>query len=100
MKNVLFCIGLLCLSANTFAQKIMTAKAQKLYELAETDFKKFAEEIAGNSKSDFTRTQNIVTWFAEHFDWKSTDYKKERLRKLSSDAVATATNWRLSPLNV
>lgn len=76
MKNLFWLSLLFCLAANVTAQSKMDAKTEKLYQLAENDFKKFAAEIAGNSKSDFKRTKNIVTWLATHFDWKSTDYKK------------------------
>lgn len=76
MKNLLWLLSLFCLSNHTLAQSKIDSKTEKLYQLAETDLKKFAQEIAGNSKSDFKRTKNIVTWLATHFDWKSTDYQK------------------------
>lgn len=82
MKNLFWLLCLLCLSANALAQSKANSKTEKLYQLAETDFKKFAAEIAGNSKSDFKRTKNIVTWLAQNFDWKSTDYKKRTYQEI------------------
>jgi len=55
---------------------------EELYRLADTDLPAFAAEIAGDSESDFVRTQNIVKWLAENFDWKSTDYQKRTVGQI------------------
>ncbi len=82
MKNLLFFFISLCLAGSTFAQSNADKKTEKLYHLAETNFNRFASKIAGKSSSDFERTQHIVTWFAQNFDWKSTDYRKRTAQEI------------------
>lgn len=82
MKNLIWFSLVLSLSTIANAQSKVDTKTGQLYQLAETDLKKFAQEIAGNNKSDFKRTKNIVTWLAENFAWTYTDYQKRTVQDI------------------
>ncbi len=82
MKKNIFLVALLGLSLFSCNQKPAEPTIEELYQLAQEDLPQFASKIAGDSDSDFDRTQNIVKWFAKNFDWKSTDYKKRTAEEI------------------
>ncbi|MFN7115480.1 MAG: transglutaminase-like domain-containing protein [Saprospiraceae bacterium] len=82
MKHLAGLVILFCLASPMMAQSNVDGKTEQLYQLAASDLKKFAETIAGKSKSDFKRTQNIVTWLAKNFAWTYTDYQKRTVQDI------------------
>ncbi len=55
---------------------------EKLYTLARTDLKAFAQQVSKDSKSELGQAQAIVRWLATNFEWKATDYEKRTVQEI------------------
>src|SRR5215813_12368495 len=66
----------------TTPQKPHSAEDEHLYSLLRTDREAFAQEVSKDSSSELGRTQAIVRWLTQHFDWKETDYKKRTVQEI------------------
>jgi Transglutaminase-like superfamily len=55
---------------------------ERLYALARTDLKGFAQQVSKDATSELGRAQAIVRWLAEHFEWKATDYQKRTVKEI------------------
>lgn len=63
-------------------EKLQSSRERELYGLAKTDLKAFAREVSAGADSELGQAQMLVTWLAEHFEWKSTDYKQRTVQEI------------------
>jgi hypothetical protein len=55
---------------------------ERLYALARSDFTAFAHEVSKGTTSELGRTQAIVRWLTQNFEWKTTDYQKRTVPEI------------------
>lgn len=80
MKKLII-IALLFISAGCFCQnKQLTVDS--LYELAVADLPAFSQYVALGAKTDYDKAYRVVDWFARHFDWTYTDYKRRTVKEI------------------
>lgn len=71
------------LAAGIAAQPAATsAHDERLYMLAQTDMKTFAEEVTKGSASDVERTRAIVHWVIGHIGYEPTDYQTRTVAQI------------------
>ena len=63
-------------------EQLQSARDRDLYGLAKADLKAFAREVSKEAESELGQAQMIVKWLAEHFEWKSTDYKQRTVQEI------------------
>jgi Transglutaminase-like superfamily len=63
-------------------QKVSSPRDEQLYALARTDLKAFAQLVSKDASSELSRTQAIVHWLTQHFEWKETDYKTRTVQEI------------------
>src|SRR5690242_1569476 len=78
---LLFPSGLRSQTSNE-QQKPSSTEDEHLYALARTDLKAFAQQVSQNASSELSRSQAIVRWLTQHFDWKETDYKTRTVQEI------------------
>lgn len=66
----------------TFTLAYSQTEDEKLYALARTDLKAFAQQVTKNAKSELGQAQAIVQWLAINFEWKATDYQKRSVQEI------------------
>jgi len=82
-KIVLTLLVFISVTGVTRAQpRPLSAADQKLYTLARTDLKAFAEQVSQDATSELGRAQAIVRWLAQNFEWKATDYQKRTVPEI------------------
>src|SRR5262245_28119836 len=83
MKFFSLAIAILLTCGSVSAQlKSSSSKDERLWQLARTDIREFAQEVSKDSRSELERVQAIVHWLTQHFDWKDTDYQKRTVREI------------------
>lgn len=80
--KILVAIVLLVTSMAMCQEKLESPKDKSLYEVAKKDLKAFALEVTRDAPSELGQAQMIVQWLAEHFEWKSTDYKQRTVMEI------------------
>ena len=76
-------LAFLLLPATVLCQeKLESQKDKDLYQLVRGDLKSFAFEVSKKAGSELGQAQMIVKWLAEHFEWKSTDYKQRTVQEI------------------
>ena len=95
-----------------FAEQTMqSTRDQKLYQLAKTNLKEFAEELTQGSDSELEKVRSVIQWLAKNFEWKATDYQKRTVQEIISNgggncnelamvAVATLKELNITMRNV
>jgi transglutaminase superfamily protein len=63
-------------------QNTLSPEDLKLYNLARTDLKAFAQEVTKGNTSELGQAQAIVRWLAHNFEWKATDYQKRTVAEI------------------
>ncbi|WP_205504010.1 transglutaminase-like domain-containing protein [Rufibacter psychrotolerans] len=51
-------------------------------QLIKKDYRQFAREFTADSPTDFAKTQKVVHWLVQHFEWKATDYQKRTVEQI------------------
>jgi len=72
----------LTFSAAEAQQKSLSPQDERLYQLARTDLKSFAQQVSRDATSELGRAQAVVRWLAENFEWKATDYQKRTVPEI------------------
>ncbi len=78
MRLLLCTLLLLC----TFTLAHSQTADEKLYALARTDLKAFAQQVSKDATSELGQAQSIVQWLAINFEWKATDYQKRTVQEI------------------
>ena len=66
----------------TFTLAYSQTEDEKLYSLARTDLKAFAQQVSKNEKTELGQAQAIVHWLAMNFQWTYTDYQKRTVQEI------------------
>ena len=66
----------------TFTLAHSQTEDEKLYSLARTDLKAFAQQVSKNEKTELGQAQAIVHWLAMNFQWTYTDYQKRTVQEI------------------
>ncbi len=74
-------ITLFFISAAGFGQT-KQLPVDSLYSLAITDLPAFSQYVASGAKTDYDKAFRVVDWFARHFDWTYTDYKRRTVNEI------------------
>lgn len=102
MKKHLF-FPILILAIPAFGQQLPT---DSLYQLALEDLPTFSKHIAAQAETDLEKAEAVVDWYARHFDWTYTDYKKRSVEDIlerrggNCNELAMVTNASLETLGV
>jgi len=81
MTKVILALAVLASVAFT-QEQLQSARDRELYALAKKDLKGFAREVSAGAESELGQAQMIVTWLAEHLEWKYTDYKQRTVQQI------------------
>lgn len=84
MRKIIFpvVIAIVLAAATANAQNAFSPHDQKLYDLARTDLKAFAQEVTKGASSELGQAQAIVRWLAHNFEWKATDYQRRTVAEI------------------
>jgi hypothetical protein len=63
-------------------KKPSSAQDKRLYALARTDLKAFAQSVSKDASSELGRAEAIVRWLTHNFDWEYTDYKTRTVQEI------------------
>jgi hypothetical protein len=81
-RSAIVVVASAALCCATASQKPHSARDEQLYALLRTDKKAFAQQVSKDASSELGRTQAIVQWLTQHFDWKETDYQKRTVQEI------------------
>ncbi len=70
-----------CREPDRFPDAVEPVRSE-LHHLAISDLSLFAERIAGSGNGPRDKATNVVTWFAENFDWSATDYQRRSVQQV------------------
>ena len=83
MVRWIILVAVVLLSAPAYSQSSKESpRDAELYQLARTNLKAFAVEVAKGTDSELAQARAVVKWLAQHFDWTATDYKQRTVQQI------------------
>ena len=88
LTTFIFCIGIITVllsceqKASPKAETQETSPEVNSSPIDTSNLKAFALNISKDATTDFSRSQKVVDWLAQNFDWTATDYKRRTVKEI------------------